>query len=73
MSFSKEEEEVEDILCILDHLQILSKEIKKIKNSLTRTKKIPTKIEIKNKLKIAKKEVESIIKRLNFMIKDLKN
>lgn len=71
MSHSKEEEEIEDIKCLLDHLDILNNNIKNIKYQLTKANKTLTKKEMIKLLKKADKENDKIGKRLVFIIKDL--
>jgi hypothetical protein len=71
MSHSKDEEEVEHISCILDHLVILEKGILDVRKALLKGN-FPSKEEVLRRLEKANEDAKGIVKRLDYMIKDMK-
>ena len=72
MSHTKEEEEIEDIRCILDHVKILYKDINTINYQLTRAIEMTSKTTVVEYLEKSLLESKKIVERIDYMLKDLK-
>jgi hypothetical protein len=71
VSHTKGEEEVEDLSCIRDHLQILLNEILNMREYLETAEKL-SKVEFIKKIEETLSEANGIVHRLNYMLDDLK-
>lgn len=71
MSHSKEEEAAEDIQCVLDHIAILEGNINNLTTYLNEADNL-SKSEVISKVSKALEEAKGIVKRLDYMLKDLK-